>query len=392
MNMKRNIILSVFVILLVTCEIFAGEKETVENKPLRFAYDVHFEMNFDNRELYRSAFSNSMTIFGARLTPAVGLEAQQMDGTSHKVMFGIDVMKDFGASQVSELIAGKGSAETLPRQNNLDLFREITLYYRMDKDFGDTDMTLYAGIFPRRTMQGSYSQAFFSDSLKFYDNNLEGLLLKFLRPKAQFEIGCDWMGQYGTSRRERFMIFTSGEGKVAPVLALGYAGYMYHFANSTQVKGLVDNILVNPYARFDLSGKVDFQTLSLTIGWLQAMQHDRKHVGHYVFPSGGHFDVEVRKWNVALKNMMFYGTDMMPYYNNMDEGGIKYGNNLYLGDPFYRVHDKMTTSRTGLYDRLEVCYEPVIWDRLFLKVAAVFHFNDFRYSGCQQIVGLKVSF
>lgn len=392
MNMKRNIILSVFVILLVTCEVFASEKDTSGKGHVRFAYDVHFEMNFDNRELYRSAFSNSMTIFGARLTPSAGLQAVQEDGTSHKLMLGIDVMKDFGASPVSELISGKGSAETLPRQNNLDLFREITLYYRMEKDFGDTDMTLYAGIFPRRTMEGSYSRAFFSDSLKFYDNNLEGLLLKFTRPKAKFEVGCDWMGQIGTARRERFMIFTSGEGKVAPVLSLGYSGYMYHFANSRQVKGLVDNVLINPYARFDFGDRLNLQALSLTLGWLQAMQNNRKHVGKYVFPCGGHFDLEVRKWDVAVKNTMFYGTDMMPYYNSHDEGGIKYGNALYLGDPFYRVFDNMTTSRTGLYDRLEVCYEPVIWNRLNLRVAAVFHFNDFHYSGCQQIVGLLVSF
>ena len=122
------------------------------------------------------------------------------------------------------------------------------------------------------------------------------------------------------------------------------------------------------------------------------MQNNRKHVGKYVFPCGGHFDLEVRKWDVAVKNTMFYGTDMMPYYNSHDEGGIKYGNALYFGDPFYRVFDNMTTSRTGLYDRLEVCYEPVIWNRLDLRVAAVFHFNDFHYSGCQQIVGLLVSF
>ena len=392
MNMKRNIILSVFVILLVTCEVFASEKDTSGKGHVRFAYDVHFEMNFDNREYFRSAFSNSMTIFGTRLTPAVGLEALQKDGTSHRVMLGVDVMKDFGASPVSELIAGEGNAETLSRQNNLDLFREITLYYRMEKSFRNTDMTLYAGIFPRRYMEGRYSKAFFSDSLKFYDNNLEGILLEFRRSKAEFEVGCDWMGQIGTTRRERFMIFSSGEGKVAPLLYLGYSGYMYHFANSRQVKGLVDNILIDPYARLDLSEKTGLQTLSFTLGWLQAMQHDRKHVGHYVFPCGGHFDIEVRRWDVSLKNTLFYGTDMMPYYNNRDEGGFKYGNELYLGDPFYRVHDRKTTSRTGMYDRLEVCYEPVIWDRLYLRIAAVFHFNDFHYSGCQQVVGLRVSF
>lgn len=120
-----------------------------EKKKVDFVYDVNFEMNFDNREFYRSAFSRSMTI-----------------------------------------------------------------------------MTLYAGIFPRRNMADRYSEAFFSDSLKFYDNNLEGILLKFKRPNIEFEVGCDRMGQYCENQRERFMILTSGEGQVAPVMAIGYAGYM----------------------------------------------------------------------------------------------------------------------------------------------------------------------
>ena len=42
-----------------------------------FAYDLDFEMNFDNREFYKSDFSESMTIFGARLTPSVGIDVRQ---------------------------------------------------------------------------------------------------------------------------------------------------------------------------------------------------------------------------------------------------------------------------------------------------------------------------
>jgi hypothetical protein len=341
---------------------------------VKFDYDVDFEMNFDNREFYRSNFSESMTIFGARLTPAVGLEAFSADSASHRIMAGIDVMKDFGSDEV-----------------NKELFKEIVLYYNLEKSVKDTDISLYAGIFPRHKMKGRYSQAFFSDSLRFYDNNLEGLLVQFHRPKADFELGCDWFGQYGATRRERFMIFSSGEGEVAPMLAVGYSGYMYHFANSEQVKGLVDNILINPYARLDLSKKLDFQEFSLTLGWLQAFQNNRKHVGYYVFPGGGHFDLEMRKWDVAVKNMFYCGTGLMPYYNNHDEGGFKYGSELYLGDPFFRVHDD-NTSRLGQYDRLEVCYEPSVGKYLKVRIAAVFHFNNFHYSGCQQVVGLKASF
>lgn len=206
-------------------------------------------------------------------------------------------MKDFGSAN----------------KKTSSVFQEISLYYRLKKDFGNTDMTLYAGIFPRRNMSDRYSEAFFSDSLKFYDNNLEGILLKFKRPNAEFEVGCDWMGQYSENQRERFMIFTSGEGQVAPVMAVGYAGYMYHFANTWHIKGLVDNFLLNPYIRFDFAQYTGLQTLSATVGYLQAFQNNRKHVGYYIFPRGVHLDLEARKWNAAIKNMAFYGTNMMPY-------------------------------------------------------------------------------
>lgn len=340
---------------------------------VRFTYDVDYEMNFDNREFYRSDFSSSMTIFGSRLTPAVGLETLSEENTRHSLMAGVDVMKDFGSSE-----------------ENKELFKEIIMYYNLEK-IGDTGISLYAGIFPRNRMQGRYSQAFFSDSLKFYDNNLEGLLLQIHRPMASFEVGCDWMGQYGSNRRERFMIFSSGEKTVSPMLSFGYSGYMYHFANSVQVKGLVDNILINPYVCLDLVNKFDLQEFNVTLGWLQAFQHNRKHVGYYVFPGGGHFDLEIRKWDVAVKNMFYCGTDLMPYYNSCDEGGFKYGPELYFGDPFFRIYDDYT-SGLGQYDRLEVCYEPSVCKILNVKVGAVFHFNNFHYSGCQQVVGLKASF
>ena len=363
-------IIYILLLSLFSINALADEKD----KNLRFAYDVDFEMNFDNREFVRSSFTRSMTIFGARLTPAVGLQAFQKDSTSHRLMVGLDVMKDFGSGR-----------------NDLSLFNELVMYYRMEKSFGNTDMTLHAGIFPRNNMDGRYSEAFFSDSLRFYDNNLEGILLKFRRPKAQFEVGCDWMGQFSPDRRERFMIFSSGEGLVLPLLTFGYSGYMYHYANSEQVRGLVDNILLNPYARLDLAQKTGLQIFGITLGWLQALQHNRKHVGHYVFPGGAHLDVEAKKRDVAIKNTAFFGTDIMPYYNSYDEGGFKYGHDLYWGSPFYRVHDDNTPG-PGLYDRLEVCYEPSIGKYVKIRVAAVFHFNGFHYSGCQQVVCLKASF
>jgi len=361
--MKKAI--SILIFLAASLSVLAGGKPEA-----KFAYDVGFEMNFDNREYYESRFSRSMTIFGARLTPSVGLSLSEKDGAEHRLMLGIDVMKDFGSGKTS------------------DLFHEMTLFYKFEKQFPKTEMGIYAGVFPRRAMEGSYSQAFFSDSLRFYDDNLEGILLKFHRPKAYFEVGCDWMGQYGATRREKFMIFTAGEGKVLPFMSLEYAGYMLHYANSDIAKGLVDNILLNPYIRFDLGYLTDMQTLSFRVGWLQAMQRDREYDGVFVYPGGAEFDQEVRKWNVGILNKVFYGTDMMPYYNNIDNAGLKYGSDLYFGDPFYRVHDDGSKG-AGVYDRFEVYYEPAIGNFLRIRVSALFHFHNHGYSGCQQMVSLR---
>lgn len=361
--MKR--ILYTFVLLLSSLSLSA----TGNTKP-SFVYDLDFEMRFDNREFATSCFTPSMTIFGARLTPQVGLALTEKNGARHRIMVGIDVMKDFGSGK------------------DLDLFQEIQVYYNLRKKINKTDMEIYAGIFPRKVSGGAYSQAFFSDSLRFYDNNLEGLLLKFRRPAAYFEVGCDWMGQYGQTRREKFMIYTSGEGKVLPFLSLGYAGYMLHYANSEQAKGLVDNILLNPYAKFDISKQSGLQTLSFRLGWLQAMQRDRKYVGAFVYPFGGEFDQEIRNWNVGIHNKAFFGSDMMPYYNMVDNTGAKYGPDLYYGDPFYRIHDDGKTG-PGFYDRLEFYYEPKIGEYMTIRVSALFHFNGTRYSGCQQMVGLR---
>ena len=381
-NHRLICIIAFLLLLLSPRQVFASEINEADFEPalstprsdkkkVRFAYDVGFEMNFDNREFYKSKFSRSMTIFGARLTPAVGLSVRQSKNLNHKVMLGVDILKEFGS-------------QTL----NKELFREMTLYYQMDKKAGKNLFTLQAGMFPRSSMEGLYSEAFFSDSLRFYDNNIEGLLLKLHRPEAYFELGCDWMGQYGPEVRERFMIFTSGQARLAPVFSLGYSAYMYHFANSYYIHGLVDNFLINPYMKFDFASYTGLQKSLVQLGWLQALQNDRDHVGHYVFPGGAELEMEVKHWNVGVRNRLFMGSDMMPYYNNYDVGGIKYASNLYMGDPFYRVHDDGKTG-FGTYDRLEAYYEPNIGSYLKLRVTAVFHFNNMSYSGTQQMVSLK---
>ena len=359
-----------YIILLAAAAVQASGQTRRET--VRFEYDLDFEMNFDNREFYESNFSESMTIFGARLTPSFGIGVNQGKGLNHRLMAGIDIMKDFGDS-----LAPK------------DLLREVTLYYNMEKTFRRSEFTMYAGIFPRKTMEGRWGEAFFSDSLTFYDNNLEGLLLKLRRPKAYFELGADWMGMTGEYRRERFMIFSSGQGRVLPYTHLGYSAYVYHYAGSRKVRGVVDNMLLNPYLTVDLSRPLGMQDFNITAGWIQALQNDRKNIGTYTFPGGGELDIEVRNWNVGVRNRLYIGHDLMPLYNKLDAGGFKYGNeNLYLGDPFYRVNDR-GEHKVGSYDRLEIFYAPKVGNSVSISIKAVLHFNELKYSGFQQMVDVK---
>jgi hypothetical protein len=348
-------------------------------------------MRFDNREFYKSRFSKSMTIFGSRLTPSAGIQIVQRDRTTHKIMTGIDIMKDFGASPVAPSVTVPESPELSSSLNNKDLFKELTLWYGMKKADRQQSFELYAGIFPRRFMEGRYSQAFFSDSLAFYDNNLEGVMLQIRRPKASFVVTCDWMGQYGLDRREKFMVFSAGEGRMSSFMSLGYAAYLYHFANSYTQKGVVDNILLNPYLKFDFADVIGLQRLDVRLGWLQGLQNDRVHGDGYVFPSGGEVDLDVRNWNVGVRNRLFCGTDMMPLYNDKDNMGVKYGPELYMGDPFYRVYDDGKDG-LGIYDRLEVYYEPDFKGSskyINIRIGAIFHFNSLKYCGTQQMVTLR---
>lgn len=375
MNSVRRILLSAAVLL--TGSLAASAQ-------VRFDYDVKAHMLFDNRENAGSGnmFTPSMTIFALRAAPEIGLRAvtgSEENGYGfrrkavHRFMAGIDVTGDFGSGRSIR-----------------DMFGELTLYYELDKKLSrNCTMNMYAGIFSREKSHFDYGDAFISDSLRFYDPNYEGLLLSFTRPFSRYEVGVDWMGQIGKGRRERFRIFSAAEADFWRVLHLGYAFSMYHFANSYEVRGVVDNVLVNPYINVDLAPLLPLDRLSLRLGYLQAFQQDRINVGKYVCPQGGEFVFELRKWNVSLRNMLYFGRDLMPLYDSFDAGGFKYGSELYFGDPYYRVRTEGAALNTPeVFDRIDIFWEPRIAPGLYMKIAARFNFNG-RYSGGSQIVSVR---
>ena len=125
---------------------------------VKFQYDVNFEYNFDNREFDKGdeLFTESATLYGARLTPSIGLKLNQNRNTSHKIIAGIDVMKEFGKSPVKV----NGSPEADKGLENTRMFRELTLYYGIESKIGRWKVKGYSGMFPRYLCEGDYSKAF----------------------------------------------------------------------------------------------------------------------------------------------------------------------------------------------------------------------------------------
>lgn len=371
----------------VSAQSFFSWKSNDRDAIAKFQYDVNFEYNFDNREFDKGDehFTNSATLYGARLTPSIGLKIRQNSNISHKIMMGIDVMKEFGKSPVS--VADSPEADN--KLENSKLFRELTLYYGVEGCAGNWKLKGYAGMFPRYFSEGDYSKAFFSDSLRFYDNNLEGALIKAKGPKTYLELAFDWNGQFGLDRREQFIVFSYGKHEFTQWLAAGYSFMYHHYANTAKYGSVVDDGLVQPFVRFGFENFAGIQDLSLKLSWYQAFQSDRRlkdDSGRT--PGGAEIGIGVRNWNVGISNDLYFGKNLMPFYNSIDDGGFKYGNRVYTGSPFYRV-TPFSVDEWSCYDRLEVFYEPHIADFLDLRLAIVAHFPDgFKYGGMQQKLSL----
>ena len=363
-----------------------AKEQRQDEKKVKFAYDAYFQLDFDNREFAptEGQFTNSGTIFNALLTPSVGLDVNADKKLSHRIMLGIDIVKRMGESPVTA---------AQQRLENWDLLRELTLYYRIRGNAGKTILTGYAGIFPRRFVQGDYGEAFFSDSLRIVDRNIEGALLTIRRPKSVYEFGCDWMGMIGSMRRERFMLFTYGESRLTPWFSMGWALTGYHYACANEYGQVADNILAEPFVKFSLGEIASMQELTAKLSFLGGLQRLRQDGDAFTVPYGGQLRLSLRNWDVGIDNTTYAGTGLMPFYNRTDDGGFKYGSNFYWGNPLYRINSSNTWNSFGWYDRLEVFYQPRLCDFASLRISAVFHFGGesgtaFRYAGSQQKLSL----
>ena len=323
-------------------------------------YGLDFRVRFDNRE-YKSEFSDDKTLFGLKLVPEAGVK-----WGAGRLMAGVDLTRHFGA---------KGEDQPDP---------ELILYYGYDNK---RNFKAYAGVFQRDKMV-RYPRVILSGSKNFYDPNIEGAMFRYYGGKGYAEVACDWNSMITDTQYERFVLFWAGNIALKQFegsrLSVGGYGSMHHFAGSEQDRGVVDNVLFYPYVEyhFNIGGRPEWRWLAtvyrsfVRAGWVQALQNDRENVDEYVTPNGFMAEAQL-EWNgIGVYNTLYLGDNLMPYYS-------RFGGALYLGDQFFRTHH-------GVYNRLEIYWQPRLKDGLSLKVSSVHHYDGARWDW-QQLVSFSVA-
>ena len=362
---------------LVLCALsfFFSNANAQEQGKAQFIYNIGFDQRFDNREYDVSDYSASGTIFGTRLSPTIGLKLRSGDAV-HTLIGGADIRKDFGDINTT----GKG------------LVKDYFYYYDFKTPLANGVFTIDGGVFPRCKSRESWSTAFISEKVSWYDPYIEGILFRYSTSRSNVELGLDWMGMYGADSavNEQFMIFSAGHRSFSEFITLGYNAYMVHFANSVMVRGVCDNCQTEPYMTMDFTHFLSrLDECSLKLGYLQAIQRDRTVSLDFDCPALVEASVKVALKGWHIQNSFYAGDDILPLYDKTDAAGNIYGDRLYFADPFFKIQTGGDDGLLPFYDRLELGYSTVLWGNLTVAASWIFHFNTSAYSGSQQVISLR---
>ena len=339
----------------------------------RFEYNVRLDYLFNNGtyDASHELFEANKTIHGLVFTPTVGVSVRQFNNISHRAMFGIDVIKEFGTG--------------VPHQ---DMFKEIVYFYNLEarlKNGGK--LSAIAGCFPTSFLENGFTQATFSDEIAFRDRNFEGFAVKYRDRSFYADLAFDTFSRRGAETRENMQLLTTGEWEFLRTFSLGWTAHALSFGPSDKLNNTVYN--VQGYAYVKWVPKTVLQKLSLSAGWVQGFQKDMAVADEKFLPGGVMSIQEFGHWGFGVHNTLYFGQDLMPLYAH-NYNKVRYGSDLFFGKMFYHTQ----ISGYSLYDRVELYWEPRIAEWVSVRVAAVAHlgnptdqFGFFR--GWQQVVSVK---
>ena len=296
------------------CQACVVDSAGVTSKP-RFLYNVDFSTYFDNRE-YRSPYQTARTLFAFRLSPEIGVGLTDVQGGSHRLMAGVHYTQPLGA--------GWKQVRFSP-----------TAYY--DYDYRGFSVALGAIPFTHRIeVLPDWLQY---DSIAYARPNIQGALMSYSSRWGFAEFMCDWRGAQLPEQREMFRLVLNGEFRWKWLTAGGYftLNHKANYAPPTPREGVCDDIFIHPRVGVNLSGYVPLDSLALRTGYVVGIQNHRDaHLSQ--IPQGVLVELFLNWRFLGLRNVFYYGGNMLPYY-------AEFGADLHQGDPFYQ---------SGLYNRTDV--------------------------------------
>lgn len=353
--MNRILRLTITIAALLTADTTLRAQED-----FRLVLGASFDTYFDNREYVDCQFGESQTLFSSRLTPEVGIEWN----AKNRLMFGMDLWSDFG--------------------NNTVVFAKARpqIYYRFKSD----KVAAYAGIFPREKMLGDYSEAILSDSMRFFDNRIQGFMGQYEGRRGYVEMSVDWCGMFSEASREKFRILSAGRYWFDNYHRRFYGGYafmMFHFAGSKLIPHCVnDNLTLNPYVGTTFHAYFDFD---IKLHYIQTFQRDRDNEDKYRMPGGGMLQARMSKWGVFIDEQLYVGAGLQPYYSSFrsEQFPNGYGGELYSGETFFGTTE-------NIYSCTKIGYDRAFFDNTVRVKAYLALRYDGTGLGNQQVVQLSV--
>lgn len=354
-------------LIIVTSLVASAQTDDLSDE---LSFGLSFESYFDNREYAGVGESGSDLV--ARLMPSLSWGF----GRREALTVGVDWVVPFGDVGSEE----DGGVKSLPYYYDI---KPLVYYSLKGEHWG-----VVAGMFPRSEMSmESYSEAFFADNFRFYNNVMSGVLCTYQNGASRFEVACDWTGQPSEATRERFVIYSAANKAFERVgINLGYNLAITHFAGwaNSSFSNVVDNILVAPYVEYgNTFGDWDG---SLRVGYLQSLQQDRSFEEGWRTPSMVEMGFSIGRWGVTLEERLYLGGNLQPFYDGQttsDGVYLEYGSALYNG-----AQDFRTT--TGYYNRAAISYHRYFnHDRVRVMAKFITHANGDGLA-TQQILELTV--
>lgn len=298
-------------------------------------WNIDMQAVFDNRE-GDTQYAVDKTYFQTRLAPEIGVSLYD---DRHRVAGGV--------------------VWTQPIGSEWDGYRlSPTLYYR----YQHKGIRFAMGMFGKDMLYADMPNYIWNDSVNYAQRNIRGAMFGYRNGKGYFQAFIDWRGMQTEKQREAFNIIASGERQYkSGKFMWGGLVMMNHLAKDLihkEEQFVVDNFAYNAYLGINLAEmiKSPLDSCTFRVGVLGGLTRDRE-IKSWKTPVGFWADIDMRWKFLELKNTLYAGGTLFPYYST-------FGAMLDLGEPYYSA---------SFYDRASV--GAYILERKFLTLKASLDFN-----------------